>query len=160
MSRLTAGCGAVGGAGGALKGEARRALGGVNTRCAWLVFDVAGVCVADRTPFIGIEPFDGQNYGTSQLLMSGPPIVRDDGEIWCYYNALRMPGSIEMYRRFNRCKELFRLGIDQRHFDDAGALSRIFQLGSGKTVPTSLMSVARARPPMRDEAWWETMAAL
>ena len=64
--------------------------------------------VADRTPFIGIEPFDGQNYGTSQLLMSGPPIVRDDGEIWCYYNALRMPGSIEMYRRFNRCKELFR----------------------------------------------------
>ena len=79
--------------------------------------------VADRTPFIGIEPFDGQNYGTSQLLMSGPPIVRDDGEIWCYYNALRMPGSIEMYRRFNRCKELFRLGIDQRHFDDAGALS-------------------------------------
>ena len=79
--------------------------------------------VADRTPFIGIEPFDGQNYGTSQLLMSGPPIVRDDGEIWCYYNALRMPSSIEMYRRFNRCKELFRLGIDQRHFDDAGALS-------------------------------------
>ena len=79
--------------------------------------------VADRTPFIGIEPFDGQNYGTSQPLMSGPPIVRDDGEIWCYYNALRMPGSIEMYRRFNRCKELFRLGIDQRHFDDAGALS-------------------------------------
>ena len=79
--------------------------------------------VADRTPFICIEPFDGQNYGTSQLLMSGPPIVRDDGEIWCYYNALRMPGSIEMYRRFNRCKELFRLGIDQRHFDDAGALS-------------------------------------
>ena len=53
----------------------------------------------------------------------GSPIVGDDGEIWCYYNALRMPGSIEMYRRFNRCKELFRLGIDQRHFDDAGALS-------------------------------------
>ena len=36
--------------------------------------------VADRTPFIGIEPFDGHNYGTSQLLMSGPPVVRDDGE--------------------------------------------------------------------------------
>ena len=79
--------------------------------------------VADRTPFIGIEPFDGHNYGTSQLLMSGPPVVRDDGEIWCYYNALRMPGSIEMYRRFNRCKELFRLGVDQRHFNDTGALS-------------------------------------
>ena len=79
--------------------------------------------VADRTPFISIEPFDGHNYGTSQLLMPGPPVVRDDGEIWCYYNALRIPGSIEMYRRFNRCKELFRLGVDQRYFDDTGALS-------------------------------------
>ena len=66
--------------------------------------------VANRTPFIGIEPFDGENYGTSQLLMSGPPIIRDNGEIWAYYNALRMPGSVEMYRRFNRAKELFRLG--------------------------------------------------
>ena len=79
--------------------------------------------VADRTPFIGIEPFDGENYGTSQLLMSGPPIVRDNGEIWAYYNALRMPGSAEMYRRFNRAKELFRLDVDERHFKDAGALS-------------------------------------
>ena len=79
--------------------------------------------VADRTPFIGIEPFDGENYGTSQLLMSGPPIVRDNGEIWAYYNALRMPGDLEMYRRFNRCKELFRLNVDSSHFTDSGALS-------------------------------------
>lgn len=78
--------------------------------------------VADRTPFIGIEPFDGENYGTSQLLMAGAPLVRKDGEIWIYYNALRMPGSVEMYRRFNRCKELFRLGVEDRHFADPGAL--------------------------------------
>ena len=78
---------------------------------------------ADPAPFIGIEPWDGENYGTSQLLMSGPPIVRDNGEIWAYYNALRMPGSAEMYQRFNRAKELFRLGVEERHFDDYGALS-------------------------------------
>lgn len=78
--------------------------------------------VADRTPFIGIEPFDGENYGTSQILMAGAPLVRKDGEIWIYYNALRMPGNVEMYRRFNRCKELFRLGVEDRHFADPGAL--------------------------------------
>ena len=78
--------------------------------------------VADRAPFIGIEPFDGENYGTSQLLMAGAPLVRKDSEIWLYYNALRMPGSVEMYRRFNRCKELFRLGVEDRHFADSGAL--------------------------------------
>ena len=79
--------------------------------------------VADRAPLLAVEPFDGRNYGTSQLLMSGPPVVRDDGEIWIYYNALRMPGSVEMYRRFDRCKELFRLRVDPGHFDDPGALS-------------------------------------
>ena len=78
--------------------------------------------VADRTPFIGIEPWDGENYGTSQLLMAGAPLVREDGEIWAYYNALRIPGSVEMYQRFDRCKELFRLGVDERHFADPGAL--------------------------------------
>ena len=55
--------------------------------------------------------------------MSGPPIVRDNGEIWAYYNALRIPASMEMYQRFNRSKELFRLGVDESHFADAGALS-------------------------------------
>ena len=78
--------------------------------------------VADRTPFISIEPWDGENYGTSQLLMAGAPLVREDGEIWIYYNALRIPSSVEMYRRFNRCKELFRLGVDEHHFADPGAL--------------------------------------
>ena len=43
--------------------------------------------VADRKLFIELEPFNGENYGCSQLLMAGHPIVREDGEIWCYYNA-------------------------------------------------------------------------
>jgi len=79
--------------------------------------------VADRALFIGVEPWTGSNYGTSQLLMSGHPIVRDDGEIWIYYNALRLPGSIEMYQAYNRAKELFRLDVDPDVFADAGALS-------------------------------------
>jgi len=79
--------------------------------------------VADREVFIGVEPWTGQNYGTSQLLAAGPPVVRDNGEIWCYYNALRWPGSREQYREFNRNKELFRLGVAEEAFDDGGALS-------------------------------------
>ena len=56
--------------------------------------------------------------------MTGRPVVRPDlGEIWVYYNALRIPGSAAMYQRFNRNKELFRLGVDERHFADSGALS-------------------------------------
>ena len=54
--------------------------------------------------------------------MAGAPLVREDGEIWAYYNALRIPSSAEMYQRFNRCKELFRLGVAERHFADPGAL--------------------------------------
>ena len=79
--------------------------------------------VADRALFIGIEPFDGENYGCSQLLMAGQPVVRDDGEIWCYYNALRMPSSIAHYKEFGRAKELFRLNVKPEHFEDSGALS-------------------------------------
>ena len=98
--------------------------------------------VADRTPFIGIEPWDGENYGTSQLLMAGAPLVREDGEIWIYYNALRIPGSVEMYQRFNRCKELFRLGVAERHFADPGALCLAKQ-----SAPASSPSTATKSPP-------------
>ena len=49
--------------------------------------------VADNSLFIEAEPWNGDNYGTCQLLMAGHPIVRDDGEIWVCYNALRMPAS-------------------------------------------------------------------
>ena len=79
--------------------------------------------VADRALFIGLEPFDGENYGCNQLLMAGHPIVRDDGEIWCYYNALRMPGSIEIFKEFGRAQELFRLNAKPEHFKDSGALT-------------------------------------
>ena len=79
--------------------------------------------VGNRAVFIGVEPWRGDNYGTCQLLMSGAPVVRDDGEIWCYYNALRMPASRDQYRELNRSKELFRLGASPEVFDDAGALS-------------------------------------
>ena len=79
--------------------------------------------VADRSIFIGLDQWDGNNYGTSQLLPAGQPIVRDDGEIWIYYNALRLPGSMENYRTYNRYKELFRLNVDPEHFEDSGALS-------------------------------------
>ncbi|MEE2656927.1 MAG: hypothetical protein VX733_00365 [Candidatus Latescibacterota bacterium] len=79
--------------------------------------------VADREVFLGVEPWTGDNYACSQLLPSGAPVVREDGEIWCYYNALRMPGSREQYRDFNRRKELFRLGVSPEAFDDSAALS-------------------------------------
>ena len=32
--------------------------------------------VGDRMPFVGIDPWDGVNYGTSQNLLCGRPIVR------------------------------------------------------------------------------------
>ena len=79
--------------------------------------------VADRALFIGLEPWDNINYGTSQLLMSGQPVVRKNGEIWIYYNSLRLPGSIEDYKTYNRSKELFRLNVDLKVFNDSGALS-------------------------------------
>ena len=79
--------------------------------------------MADRALFLGIEPWDGVNYGTSQLLLAGQPVVRDKGEIWVYYNALRMPGGIEEYKTHNRNKELFRLDVDPELFNDSGALS-------------------------------------
>ena len=79
--------------------------------------------VADHALFIGLEPWDNINYGTSQLLMLGQPMVRKNGEIWIYYNSLRLPGSIEDYKTYNRAKELFRLNVDPKAFNDSGALS-------------------------------------
>jgi hypothetical protein len=81
----------------------------------------------DRTSvFIGVEPWNQGNYGCSQLLMAGQPIVRDDlgGEIWCYYNALRAPGSVEQYRQFGDVEELRRLNVNPADLsEDGGALS-------------------------------------
>jgi len=66
--------------------------------------------VADRELFIGIDPWDGVNYGTSQNLMSGCPQVRGD-EIWVYYNGLR-------FRAFSHQHP----EIDASFFKDGSAL--------------------------------------
>ena len=73
--------------------------------------------VADRALFLGIEPWDGKNYGSCQMLLSGQPIVRDDGEIWIYYNALGIgKNKKEQYDEF------FRLNVDPELLEDTGAL--------------------------------------
>jgi len=47
--------------------------------------------VANRELFLGLEKWkwDGSNYATAQNLITGRPIIKDDGEIWIYYNGLR-----------------------------------------------------------------------
>jgi hypothetical protein len=52
--------------------------------------------VADREVFLGVEPWDGVNYGTCQVAVCGRPIVRDD-EIWVYFMAVRFRGVPESY---------------------------------------------------------------
>ena len=69
--------------------------------------------VADRDLFIGIDTWDGVNYGTTQNLLCGRPVVREDlGEIWVYYNAVRFRGPRYLYS-----------DIDDATFKDKGALS-------------------------------------
>ncbi|MCL0099335.1 hypothetical protein M1O55_00480 [Dehalococcoidia bacterium] len=52
--------------------------------------------VADRNVFLGVEPWDGINYGTCQVAVCGRPIVRDK-EIWIYFDAVRFRGVPESY---------------------------------------------------------------
>ena len=52
--------------------------------------------VADREVFLGVEPWDGVNYGTCQVAVCGRPIVRDN-EIWVYFMAVRFRGVPESY---------------------------------------------------------------
>ena len=74
--------------------------------------------VANRELFIGIEPWDGKRWDTSQVGMSGAPIVKEDGEIWIYYIACRMPGSREFHERYDNNRELFRLNVDPDLLDE------------------------------------------
>ena len=62
--------------------------------------------VADREVFIGIEPWDGVRYNTSQVAMAGRPIVGENGEIFIYHMASRIPSGKELYATHNRNKEL------------------------------------------------------
>ena len=52
--------------------------------------------VADRALFLGIEPWDGLNFDTAQILLTGRPMVRDD-EIWIFHVAYRYRGPRELY---------------------------------------------------------------
>ena len=53
--------------------------------------------VANRELFLGIEKWDSKNFGTGQLMPTSRPIIKDDGEIWIYYNAIRTRGLMELY---------------------------------------------------------------
>ncbi len=78
--------------------------------------------VADREVFIGIEPWDGVRYNTSQVGMAGRPIVGENGEIFIYHMASRIPSGKELYATHNRNKELFRLRVDPEVYNDQSAL--------------------------------------
>ena len=53
--------------------------------------------VADRGVFLGVEPWDGVNYGTAQVSLCGRPIVHEDREIWIYYQTCRFRGHHSLY---------------------------------------------------------------
>jgi hypothetical protein len=53
--------------------------------------------VADRAVFIGIDPWDGTTHDTCQVALCGAPTVRENGEIWFYYEACRFRGTAESY---------------------------------------------------------------
>tara|TARA_B100000686_G_scaffold354995_1_gene468828 strand:+ start:11035 stop:12558 length:1524 start_codon:yes stop_codon:yes gene_type:complete len=66
--------------------------------------------VANRDIFIGIDPWDGISYDTTQVSICGSPIIKNN-EIWIYYQGARFRGSSEIYH--NKYKE---------YFNDFGAL--------------------------------------
>ena len=53
--------------------------------------------VADRELFLGIEKWDSKNFGYHQILPTSRPIIKDDGEIWFYYNAFRHRGLPKLF---------------------------------------------------------------
>jgi hypothetical protein len=67
--------------------------------------------VADREVFIGVEPWDGINYGTTQVAVCSRPIVHDNREIRIYHNAHRFRGHQSIYSEDYA-----------EYFNDAGAL--------------------------------------
>ena len=79
--------------------------------------------VADRALFMAIDPWDGVSYDTSQVWVCGRPHVRENGEIWIYYNGSRFPARKDQYMDYNASKELFRLNIDPDLFNEDAAIS-------------------------------------
>jgi hypothetical protein len=84
--------------------------------------------VADRSLFLEVEPWTGENWGCSQILVAGAVVREDKGEVWTYYNALRNPGKIADYKRFNRTSELHRLSVDPNAFERAGGALSLAKL--------------------------------
>jgi hypothetical protein len=76
----------------------------------------------DREVLLGIEPYDGVAYDTSQVLLSGPPVVRPDGELWFYYVANRFNMNSEDFKEHGATEELFRLGVKPSDFQSREAL--------------------------------------
>ena len=76
--------------------------------------------VANRDLFLEVLPWDGEVYDTTQVPVSGPPIVREDlGEIWVYYNACRFRSwsyqhdeSYAPYFRDLNCLSLAKVRLD------------------------------------------------
>ena len=66
--------------------------------------------VANREVWLGVEPWDGINYGTAQVSVNGQPIVRD-GEIWVYYHAYRFRGHRSLFAH-----------LDEKYLKDWGAI--------------------------------------
>ena len=72
--------------------------------------------VADRSIFIGVEPWNGgSNYATAQVAVCNRPIVRDD-EIWIYYMAARSRGHRDLFAGLDPAI------YNDDFFDDCGAL--------------------------------------
>ena len=84
--------------------------------------------VADRSLFLELEPWNGVNWGCSQILVAGAVIREDKGEVWTYYNALRSASTIEQYKRFNQTAELHRLSIDPRTYEQGGGALSLAKL--------------------------------
>ena len=55
--------------------------------------------VANRELFLGIEKYDTKNFGYQQILPTSRPIIKDNGEIWVYYNAFRFRGLPEQFSK-------------------------------------------------------------
>jgi hypothetical protein len=67
--------------------------------------------VADRAPFLAVDPMDERTYGWAQKLLCGTPHVHENREIWVYYNALRFRGPESLYK-----------DVPPHYLDDASAL--------------------------------------
>lgn len=90
--------------------------------------------VANREVFIPLDKWNGSNYGTSQVLTCGRPVVRDNGEIWVYYVANRARGNKELYWYSPGSSH-----IDRHYFNDSDESGMALNLG--KVRPQGFVSL-------------------